>query len=114
MEWAEPSQCEGAVDGQRAWREDDAKHQNVEERDAGGTAHDGGGRDAGCTAHEKGTSPSEPTQAEVQEHWAHGHTPVWSWCQHCVIGQGLAEYHVHDKGTRGSRADSVTRLRVHG
>ena len=36
----------------------------------------------------------EPTLAEVQDHWEYGHTPFHSWCRLCVIGQGLAEYHV--------------------
>ena len=87
--------------GEEVRREDDAAHQDVEEDET-----------LEARRMKMAWSPGEARQAEVQEHWEYGHTPFRSWCRHCVIRQGLAEYHVRDKRRR--RADSLIRLRVHG
>ena len=46
---------------------------------------------------------SEPAQAVFQERWEYGHTPFRSWCRHSGSGQGLSEYHMKSKETRGER-----------
>ena len=37
--------------------------------------------------------PNEPTQAEIEQHYACNHVPFRSWCQHCVMGKAKNNPH---------------------
>ena len=52
--------------------------------------------------------PSEPTQAEIDEHLASGHVPFRDWCGLCVMGS--AQSNPHRKGEKEEQAIPVVSI----
>ena len=43
-------------------------------------------------------APSQPSDAEIEEHYCAGHTPPRAWCASCIAGRGKVLDHRHKKG----------------
>ena len=52
-----------------------------------------------------GRKPDEPTEQEMEEHFARNHVPFRSWCKHCIMGRAMnsPHYTMKDKSS-----DSIT------
>ena len=52
--------------------------------------------------------PEEPSEEEVQQHFALGHPSFRSWCPHCVRGGGQA----HERRKQDGREDIIPKICV--
>ena len=60
--------------------------------------------DGGSESHAAENDPTRvlPISEEVEEEILLGHSQYWSWCPHCVDGQGVGQRHVPSQVESGA------------